>query len=53
MKRRKLNSKNPKYLPEQKKKQYKKVLIKTGKNFKIYFCYEIQNTIRKTYRKNT
>ncbi len=44
MKRRKLNSRNPKYKTKKKEeKKYKKVLKKTGKNFKLYFLYEIQD----------
>lgn len=41
MKRRKLNSKNPRYLPKEKKKKQKKVLMKETKLFKMYFNYEI------------
>ena len=44
MKRRKLNSRNPKYKTNKKKeREYKRVLKKVGKNFKIYFLYEIYN----------
>ncbi len=42
MKRRKLNSRNPKYKTVKKEtKRYKKVLMKETKLFKMYFCYEI------------
>jgi len=41
MKRRKLNSKNPRYLPKEKMKKQKKVLMKETKLFKMYFCYEL------------
>tara|TARA_R100001443_G_scaffold99702_1_gene106875 strand:+ start:1563 stop:1697 length:135 start_codon:yes stop_codon:yes gene_type:complete len=41
MKKRKLNSANPKYKKEDKdKSQYKRVLMKETKMFKLYFLYE-------------
>ena len=40
-KKRKLNSKNPKYKKEEKTKQYKRVLHKEVKGCKIYMLYEI------------
>jgi|TARA_R110000824_G_scaffold10125_2_gene44990 hypothetical protein len=40
-KKKKLNSKNPKYYPEQKQKKYKKVLVKEIKGCKIYNLHEI------------
>tara|TARA_R100001594_G_scaffold139084_1_gene183187 strand:+ start:1197 stop:1325 length:129 start_codon:yes stop_codon:yes gene_type:complete len=41
MKKRKLNSNNPKYNKDiESKKEYKKVLMKETKLFKLYFCYE-------------
>ena len=40
-KKRKLNSKNPKYNKELKEKEWsKKILINEVKGFKIYFCWE-------------
>lgn len=41
-KKRKLNSKNPKYLPESEKKtkEYTKILVKTVKGCKIYTLWE-------------
>ena len=43
MKRRKLNSTNPKYKEDTKnEKQYKRILIKENSRFKMYFLYEIQ-----------
>ena len=41
MKKRKLNSTNPKYKKQEKQKEYKKVLHKEIKGCKIYMCYEI------------
>tara|TARA_R100001530_G_scaffold65417_1_gene46817 strand:+ start:886 stop:1020 length:135 start_codon:yes stop_codon:yes gene_type:complete len=42
-KKRKLNSKNPRWNKEDKnKKKYRKVLMKETNKFKIYFNYEIQ-----------
>jgi hypothetical protein len=41
-KKRKLNSTNPKYKKEENKTKYRKVLMQTVKNCKIYFCYEIK-----------
>jgi hypothetical protein len=41
MKKRKLNSNNPKYKKDtESKKQYRKVLMKETKLFKMYFRYE-------------
>ena len=40
-KKRKLNSTNPKYKKEEKKTQYRKVLVNEVKGCKIYHCYEI------------
>ena len=41
MKKRKLNSTNPKYKKEDKNKpKYKKVLMKETNMFKVYFLYE-------------
>ncbi len=42
MKKRKLNSKNPRYKKEEEVKEYKRVLKKVGKNFKMYFLWEIK-----------
>jgi|TARA_B110000444_G_scaffold257488_2_gene296006 hypothetical protein len=39
-KKRKLNSKNPKYLPEKKKVEYKKIVVKEVKGVKITFLWE-------------
>ena len=42
-KKRKLNSKNPRWNKEDKtKKKYRKVLMKETNKFKLYFSYEIQ-----------
>ena len=40
-KKKKLNSKNPKYYPEQKKEKFKRVFVREIKGCKIYNCYEI------------
>tara|TARA_R110002020_G_scaffold367011_2_gene578992 strand:- start:668 stop:799 length:132 start_codon:yes stop_codon:yes gene_type:complete len=40
-KKKKLNSKNPKYYPEQKEKIYKRVFVKEIKGCKIYNLYEL------------
>ncbi len=40
MKKRKLNSKHPRYKKKKEVKEYKRVLKKVGKNFKMYFLYE-------------
>tara|TARA_A100001201_G_C4034111_1_gene184647 strand:- start:57 stop:185 length:129 start_codon:yes stop_codon:yes gene_type:complete len=40
-KKRKLNSKNPKYKKDVEVKQYKKKLVKETLMFKMYFLYEI------------
>lgn len=40
-KKKKLNSKNPKYLPEKKFVKYKRVFLREVKGCKIYNCYEI------------
>ncbi len=40
MKKRKLNSKNPRYKKKKEVKEYKRELKKVGKNFKMYFLYE-------------
>lgn len=42
MKKRKLNSKNPKYKKDNKEKKYKRVLMRKGDNYKMYFLYEIK-----------
>jgi len=40
-KKRKLNSKNPKYNKELKEKEYsKRILIREVRGVKIYFCWE-------------
>ena len=40
-KKRKLNSKNPKYKTEKEEtKKYRRVLVKDTKKFKMYFLYE-------------
>ena len=40
-KKRKLNSKNPKWKSDKENiKEYRRVLKKVGKNFKLYFLYE-------------
>tara|TARA_R110002020_G_scaffold438286_1_gene648721 strand:+ start:165 stop:290 length:126 start_codon:yes stop_codon:yes gene_type:complete len=41
MKKRKLNSKNPKWFKGEKPKEYRKVLKKETPKFKMYFCYGI------------
>tara|TARA_R110000822_G_scaffold138365_3_gene275938 strand:+ start:309 stop:437 length:129 start_codon:yes stop_codon:yes gene_type:complete len=41
MKKRKLNSKNPKYYPPKKGKKYKRVFLREVRGCKIYNCYEI------------
>ena len=42
-KKRKLNSTNPKYKKDTKnEKEYKRILMKENKLFKMYFLYEIQ-----------
>jgi len=40
-KKKKLNSKNPKYNKEEKKTKYKRVFVKEVKGCKIYNLYEI------------
>lgn len=40
-KKRKLNSTNPKYLKQEKTKQYKRVFYKQVKGCKIYLLHEI------------
>lgn len=43
MKKRKLNSNNPKYKSKKENiKEYRRVLKKVGKNFKLYFLWEIK-----------
>jgi hypothetical protein len=42
MKKRKLNSKNPRYKKTKEVKEYKRVLKKVGKNFKMFFLWEIK-----------
>ena len=41
MKKRKLNSKNPKYQKDKKEIKYKRVLMREGVNYKMYFLYTI------------
>ena len=41
-KKRKLNSKNPRWNKKKEEKKYKRVLINKQKHFKIYFSYEVQ-----------
>ena len=40
MKKRKLHSKNPKYQSKKEVKEYKRVLMKETKKFKMYFLWE-------------
>ncbi len=43
-KKRKLNSKNPKYYKDNKtKKKYKRVLMREGKDYRMFFLYEIKD----------
>ncbi len=42
-KKKKLNSSNPKYYTDKKtQKKYKRVLMKEGKDFRMFFLYEIK-----------
>ena len=41
MKKRKLNSNNPKY-KKKKEKKYKRILMKDNDKFKMYFLWEIK-----------
>ena len=40
MKKRKLNSKHPRYKKKKEVKEYKRVLMKSTNKFKMYFLYE-------------
>ena len=42
MKKRKLNSKNPKYQKEEKTIKWKRILKKSTDKFKMYFLWEIK-----------